>query len=266
MPLDRLRVAIGQIRMEWTGQTNTRSMLRTMTQAAREGAQVCVFPELAVTGFHRQIRAEAVPDAVARHLRDIRQACAEQAIAVVAGAPTFCEDGRIFNSCVFIDAQGALVGVVEKVGVTPAEETFFSRGSARSGVDLLGYRTTAVLCREVDDLDEIPSDLSRLSARIVFWPGAMRPAVDGSASTHVQHARELARRTGTFVIQSNWPNSLNYPEESAEAGHSMVVGPDGEILLRLPMGEAGVGVFDLGQSSFEWHAQGESAYERVGAE
>jgi hypothetical protein len=75
----------------------------------------------------------------------------------------------------------------------------------------------------------------------------------------VQHAQQLARCTGAFIIQANWPNSLNYPEESAEAGHSVVLDPRGDELIRLPMATAGVGVFDLGQTEFEWHAQVKSA-------
>jgi omega-amidase len=124
---------------------------------------------------------------------------------------------------------------------------------------LLGYRTTAVLCREIDDLQDLEAELAPLSPQIIFWPGMMRPAVDGSESTHVQHAQQLARRTGAYIIQVNWPNSLNYPEESAEAGHSLVLDPDGQTPLRLPMAAAGVGVFDLGRNEFEWHAQVEPA-------
>lgn len=229
-------------------------MLDALATAAGAGAQLCVFPELALTGFHRQIRAEASPELVAVHMQALRQASRRHSLAVVMGSPTFGV-GRTLNSCVFVDEHGRPAGVVDKVGLTPAEETFFSRGSARSSVQLLGYRTTAILCREVEDLDLLQVDLQALSPQIIFWPGAMRPAVDGSESTHVQHAQRLARYTAAFIIQSNWPNSLNYPEESAQAGHSLVIGPDGTILFRLPMATAGVGVFELGQPTFEWYAQ-----------
>jgi omega-amidase len=241
--------------MEWSGPANTQSMLRAMKQAASSGAQLCVFPELAVTGFHRQIRTEATPHFVETHTRALRQACKDHCLAIVFGSPSFGEDGRVFNSCVFIDEHGELGGVVNKIGLTPAEETFFARGSTRSCVDLLGYRTTAVLCREIDDLAHLEAELPTLSPQIIFWPGMMRPAVDGSESTHVQHAQQLARRAGAFIIQANWPNSLNYPEESAQAGHSLAISPDGELLLRLQMAEAGVGIFDLGGSQCEWFAQ-----------
>lgn len=255
MPPRPLRIAIGQFRMEWTGAENTKSILEAMTHAAVAGAQLCVFPELAITGFHRQIRTEATSGAVAGHLRTVQQACARHSLAVVTGAPTFHEDGRVFNSCVFIGERGEQVGVVEKIGLTPAEETFFARGSARPPVQLLGRRTTAILCREIDDLEELEPELPRLSPQIIFWPGIMRTAVDGSPSTHVQRAQQLALLANAFIIQSNWPNSLNYPEESAEAGHSLVISPGGEILVRLPMAEAGVGVFELGSSRFDWRAQ-----------
>lgn len=250
-----IKVGIGQIRMEWSGRANTKAMIWAIKQAADSGAQLCVFPELAVTGFHRQIRAEATPDAVRDRLLEVQQTCARHSTAVVSGAPTFHADGRVFNSCVFISERGELAGVVDKIGLTPAEETFFARGSARSCVELLGYRTTAVLCREIDDLEHLEAELPSLALQIIFWPGMMRPAVDGSESTHVQHAQQLARRTRAFIIQANWPNSLNYPEESAEAGHSLVIHPDGRILLRLPMAAAGVGVFELGQTNFGWRAQ-----------
>lgn len=245
--------------MEWSGVANTQSMLRAMTLAASGGAQLCVFPELAVTGFHRQIRTQATPHLVEAHTRSLRQACRDLSLSIVFGSPSFGDDGRVFNSCVFFDAHGERAGVVEKIGLTPAEETFFARGSTRSSVELLGYRTTAVLCREIDDLEDLEADLPALAPQVIFWPGMMRPAVDGSESTHVQHAQKLARCTGAYIIQANWPNSLNYPEESAEAGHSLVIHPDGQTLLRLPMAVAGVGVFDLGRNEFEWHAQGESA-------
>lgn len=245
--------------MEWSGPANTQSMLRAMKQAASSGAQLCVFPELAVTGFHRQIRTESTPHFVKTHTRALRQACRDHCLAIVFGSPSFGDDGRVFNSCVFIDEHGELAGVVDKIGLTPAEETFFARGSTRSTVELLGYRTTALLCREIDDLEDLEAELPSLVPQIIFWPGMMRPAVDGSESTHVQHAQQLARCTGAFIIQANWPNSLNYPEESAEAGHSVVLNPSGDELIRLPMAAAGVGVFDLGETTFEWHAQVELA-------
>jgi hypothetical protein len=53
-------------------------------------------------------------------------------------------------------------------------------------------------------------------------------------------------------VHTNWPNALNRPEESVEGGGSTVAGPDGALRLRLPMREAGLGLFELGATQFDW--------------
>jgi len=244
--------------MEWSAEENTRSILNAVAHAAAEGAQLCVFPELAVTGFHRQIRAQATPDLVESRLRAIEQACAAHSVAAAVGAPTFGDGGRVFNSCVLLTEYGERVGSIEKNGLTPAEETFLTRGTARPAHDLLARPCTAVLCREIEDLLEVRAQLSGVTPELIFWPGAMRPAVDGSEpdpEAHVKKAQQLALGTKAFIVQANWPNSLNYPEESTYAGQSVVISPAGEVLMRLPVAEAGVAVFLLGESAYGWFRQ-----------
>jgi hypothetical protein len=57
------------------------------------------------------------------------------------------------------------------------------------------------------------------------------------------------------VVQTNWPNALNRPEESVDGGGSTVSSPEGEMLFRLPMQASGVAVFTLGDRHFEWHRE-----------
>jgi len=253
-----LRIAIGQLQMHWSGEANTHAIVAAIARAAVAGAQLAVFPELAVTGFHRQIRALAVPPQVEGWLAAIRGACATHALATLVGTPTFGVDGRVFNSALLIGADGADVGVVHKIGLTPAEATFFAAGHDRPVFTLLGRRCSALLCREIDDLDAVAAQLPPGHVDLLLWPGAMRPAVDGSETdpdAHVKRAQGLAQRCGTYIVQANWPNSLNYPDESREAGHSVVVAPDGALHLRLPMAHPGIGVFTLGEQRFDWLPQ-----------
>jgi hypothetical protein len=65
-------------------------------------------------------------------------------------------------------------------------------------------------------------------------------------------AQALALQSDACLVQSNWPNSLNYPEEGTHAGESVVLAPNGEVLLTLPRAQAGVAVFALGERSYEW--------------
>lgn len=256
-PLPALHIAIAQPPMHWRGEDNTAAIVRLLAEAAADGAQLCVFPELALTGFHRQIAREAQPEAVAGWLAQVQAACARHGIAAVLGAPTFAGEGRILNSLLFIDEQGRHVGTVDKRGLTDPEATFFARGAQRPVLRLHGVRCTGVICREIEDHDEVCADLAGHAPELVFWPGLMNPE-DGQEHIdppqHVQQAQQLAQRLGAYVVQSNWPESLNYPEQGAKTGRSAVISPAGELMFRLPQAAAGLGRFRLGEASHAWHA------------
>lgn len=252
-----LRIAIAQPVMYWSGDENTQAVLATIEAAAAAQVQLCVFPELAVTGFHRQIAAVAKPELVAPWVASIQAACARHGVAVAVGAPTFGADGLIYNSQLLIDEAGHIAAVVAKKGLTDPEATFFARGNERPIALLHGHRCTAVICREVEDGDEICAQLAAEALDVVFWPGLMGPQAGSEhidPPSHVQQAQRLAARLNAHVLQSNWPMSLNYPELGAHTGKSVVIGPGGEIALTLPQAQAGVAVFMLGQSGFAWTA------------
>ena len=51
-----LRVAIAQRNMHWSIAENVDSAIDAINLAGANEANVCIFPELSVTGFHRKIR------------------------------------------------------------------------------------------------------------------------------------------------------------------------------------------------------------------
>ena len=250
----RVRIAIGQLRMRWTTAENVEAILAAMNAAAACDAQLCVFPELAVTGFHREIVNLAAPEKVAPYLHRIAAECERLEIAVAVGAPTFDGAGR-FNSILLIDERGRLAATIHKNGLTPAEATFFRAGATRESARLRELRCSAVICREVEDHDHVLRQLPPGSVDLVFWPGHMRPDPEKPVQDppeHVTRAQEMARSLGAFIVQSNWPNALNRPQESAKTGSSAVISAAGELLFTLPQEASGVGVFAIGDRSFEW--------------
>jgi omega-amidase len=285
-----LRMGLCQLRMAWSGDEHLRGVLAALELAAGQGAQVCVFPELTLTGIHRQIASQARPERVEGWLQQVRLACARHHIAACVGAPTFGQalpprdphappeavDATgstgisdkhppptvIHISQHFVDAHGQRLGVVHKAGLTAPEATFFTPGHQRPLVQLAGRRWTAMICREIDDADMLAPLWLHERPDIVVWPGALRPdpaLPRTEPPDHVQRAQRLARRCGVFIVMANWPNALNRPEESADAGRSVVIAPDGHIVLTLPGAQAGLAVFDLGQATFGWWPQAELA-------
>lgn len=248
-------VAIAQVAMHWTLEANLVQIERAMRLAHAEGAAICAFAELALTGFHRDIVTQGVPDKVAPALDRVGALAAELGLAVALGAPSFGEGGTRFNSHLLIDEHGALQARVHKIGLTAPEATFFQPGVDRPVATLSGLRCTAVICREVEDHGPVLEQLRADPPDLVFWPGQMRPDPDKPPSTppeHVQQAMRLAHDSGAWFVQSNWPNALNRPEESAHCGASACIAPDGTPMFQLPEQQSGVAVFTLGERRFRW--------------
>lgn len=288
-----LRIAIAQVPMHWEMADNVRAMRQAMRLARAEGAGLCAFAELALTGFHRRIVDWARPGLVGPALAQVQDEAVALGLAVAFGAPTFGAGGERFNSHLFVHGAspaeervapaaprapgepgergrvagaagaGTLAGVVAKAGLTAPEATFFSPGTRRPVVRLaLGagqgvLACSAVICREIEDHDAIVGALAGTGVELLLWPGQMRPDPAKPVQDppeHVRQAQALARATGAWLVQTNWPNALNRPEESEHTGHSACIAPDGELLFRLPEQGFGVGVFALGERAFAWHA------------
>jgi predicted amidohydrolase len=253
-------LAIAQIAMHWTLADNVRAMKSALHIARREGAALCAFSELALTGFHRRIVEWARPEVSQPALAEVRAEAKALGVAAVLGAPTYRSDEARLNSHLFIDPTGAVVGTVSKIGLTEPEATFFAAGIERPVVPLLGRRCTAVLCREIEDLDTVVPALAPARPEWIFWPGLMSPdrtraltAAEQGTPEFIAQAQALAKALGAFVFQTNWPNALNRPEESVNLGGSACIDPEGRLLFRLPQDQSGLGVFDLGASQFDWH-------------
>jgi predicted amidohydrolase len=254
----RRRIAIAQIAMHWTTKENVTAICDAMATAHAHGVGLCGFSELAITGFHREIAREARSEIVEPAVQLLQAQAARLNLGIAVGAPTFQAEAPPFNSHLLIDEKGTTVAVVPKRGLTEPEATFFARGASRPVGVLQGLRCSAVICREVGDLDQVVADLPPGSADLIFVPGALRQDPDKPRTDPPEYVRDiqrLAAATRAFVLQTNWPNALNRPEDSVEGGGSTVASPDGELLFRLPGQISGMAVFDLGDRDYEWHPQ-----------
>ena len=252
------RIAIAQISMHWSTAENTSAITTAMHAAHSRGARICAFSELAVTGFHRNIAAEALPHVVQPAIDQLQALCAQLSLAIAVGTPTFANNGSKFNSHLLIDESGRIAATIDKRGLTDPEATFFERGSSRPVGDLHGLRCTAVICREVNDFDQVTADVLSGSADLVFLPGGLRPDPAKPLTDppeFVIDAQRLAAATRACIVQTNWPNALNRPEESVDLGQSAVISPAGELMFRLPRQSAGIGIFSMGDRHFEWISQ-----------
>lgn len=238
--------------MHWTTEQNTQRIVESLMLAAQAGASLCPFPELAVTGFHRNIREQAALALVTSVLRRVQGTGRELGIGCALGTPTFADDGTVLNSYLLINRQGEVVTETAKDGLTPAEATFFARGRTRPVAQFEGRSCETVIGQEVENLDAFDAQLAGRDLALVFWPGLVSP-VEGAADPLALGTEvvALARRFGAYVVQSNWPNALNRPQAS-QLGASRVVDPSGDVCPHLLSDQAGVGIVTLGERDFDW--------------
>jgi predicted amidohydrolase len=186
------------------------TILSAIHLAADHRVRMCVFPELGLTGFHREIASQATPAGMEGTLSAVQAACAERSIAVAVGAPSFDASGRVFNSHIHVNELGEIVAISPKNGLTPIEATFFAAGVTRPVSTMAGLNCASVLCREIEDLESLEGQLPRGRADIIFWPSLVgRPPGYADEVKYLPLAQALAVQSDADIVQSNWPNSLN---------------------------------------------------------
>ena len=115
--------------MHWTLEENLSSIYDAMRLAQAEGAAICAFSELAITGFHCKIASLARPEIVDPAVEEIKNLSAKLKLAVALGAPTFDAAGLRYISHHLIDETGIVSATVSKIGLTDPEATFFARAT-----------------------------------------------------------------------------------------------------------------------------------------
>lgn len=236
-------------------------------EAARDGAQLIVFPEAYVPGYPAWIwrlrpggdmalteqlcallRASAV-DLAADDLRPLREAAKRNSVTIVCGINE--RDGAfsrstIYNTVVTIGADGALQNRHRKVMPTNPERMVWGFGDA-SGlkpVDTPAGRVGALICWE----NYMPLARCALYAQGVDIYVA--PTYD-SGERWIASMRHIAREGGCWVLGScsafqarDLPDTLPgkaamypTPDEWVNGGDSVVVAPGGRIVAG-PLHEA----------------------------
>jgi predicted amidohydrolase len=126
---------------------------------------------------------------------------------------------------------------------TQGERRFFHAGSTRPIFSLGTASCSAILCREVRDTEQLLPQLG--GTDLAFWPGVISwdndPYAHPDDDVTIEIAQTCARILGSYLVQCNWPNSVNRPELTAISG-SLVIPPTGKLVHQCPIDEAGISV------------------------
>lgn len=235
----------------------------TIDDAAKQGAQLAVFPEAFVSGYPywsmfvqaydlrglressrpvielgRKLVAQAV-DVGAGDLAPIQERCRDNACSVVLGMNEVA-GGTLYNSQAFIDASGAIAGVRRKLLPTLQEKMLYGQGdgSDLSVFELGGRRVGGLICFEnINPLFRYALQAQGQEIHVGAWPGGAHWSLDAMDAA----ARQYAIEGQCFVLSPTAVLTQDMLDVLGEfggtdlklgGGSSSVVAPNGKYLCR----------------------------------
>ena len=229
---DTLRIAVAQFDAQPLDiAANAAAHEALLEQAASDGAQLVVFPELSLTGYCASALAgdpaAAVVDPQGQDLAGLRAACNRLGVAAVVGAPVM-EGGARYLASIPIDRRGGVDPVYRKVHLSGEEQTWFRRGRQRLAVTLDGWKVALGVCYD-SSFPEHARGYARDGADLYLVSGAF-PAGRAEARRSIYMPARALENT-IYVAYANYVGA--HDGQSYE-GRSGVWGPDGA-----PVAEAG---------------------------
>jgi predicted amidohydrolase len=223
-----------------------------LAEARAQGAGLCVFPELGLTGYLLQdLNAE-----VAMRTDDPRLgalAAETSDMSAVVGFVEESDDHRLFISAALLE-DGEIRHVHRKVFLPTYglfdERRFFAAGSVIRATDSrLGVRVGVAICEDFWHL-AVPQLLALDGAQVLInvssSPGRDVAAINevglGTATSWRVLMRAFAQLTTTFVI---FVNRVGVDESITFWGGSEIVGPAGNEIFQAPLHDEGLYVSEI---------------------
>jgi NAD+ synthase (glutamine-hydrolysing) len=238
-----MRLALAQINTTVGDLDGNRALILSRLDEARSaGADLVLFPELAVTAYPPEdlLLRPAFVRSARRSLEEIASAATE--ITALVGFPHFEDD--LYNACA-VCADGAVQAVYHKrflpnYGVFD-EERYFASGRdlvlLRLGEELVGV----TICEDMWQPGPPATDLALAGAQLLVNVSAS-PFHVGKDREREEMFQQRARDTSSFVA---FVNAVGGQDELVFDGHSVVLDDEGEVLARAPGFEEALLVVDV---------------------
>lgn len=203
-----------------------RKIDETLAQAAKQGAEMVVFPELYLLGYNQMRRHAELAQPIGG---DWEMRCAALAQKHQCGLTIgWAErDGKtLYNSASTFDAKGTKLGHYRKIQLWgPVEQSVFAFGDSYTTFTLDGVKTAILICYDVEFAQHCRA-LADMGVKRIFVPTA-NPADFSLVCTTLVPAR--ATENNQTIVYANYcgaDNGLSF------CGQSIIAGPAETILTQ----------------------------------
>lgn len=218
----RIKIALGQMKInQGEGKENLKKMLGMVEAAAAQGADILCFPELSYTGYALTVDklyhlAEPLDGSL---IKTFRAWAKTHGIHIIAGYAELGDiPGQMYNSCIFIDDTGNVIGNMRKVNLWKSEKSKFRGGDSFPVFETKFGKIGLLICYDME-FPEPSRILALKGAKIVFCPALW--------------SKTAARRwkidlAGNALFNLMFVAGANTVDDVC-CGSSKIVGPEGEV-------------------------------------
>ena len=228
--------AICQIAMHWTIEENVENITKWIKECAEKGVELAIFPECALTGYHRKMPKITNSQALQNAFQKIAECVKENNIYTIIGAPYIDSDtpNNVFNSALFFSPKTKKYELTSKNGLTNVETLYFTKGEKRTIFEIEGFKVGVIFCIEVNDKEDVLADFKDADLDLLTWISYIKWD-DNSIpenSINYQNSLDISNALNVPIINVNWANALNDPTLKGMGGSRYI--KDGKIQFKLP--------------------------------
>ncbi len=209
-------------------EANLEKIINLIHEASKRGAQIAVFPECAVTGYALSAEeaaavAEPIPGPQTQRMSD---ACREAELtAVVVGTIEKDEHDRLFNTAALVGPDGLIARYRKTHLPYLGVDRYLAAGDTLPGpFETSVGRLGMLICYDLRFPEPIRV-LALAGAQVILLPTAW----PRTATLYPEFmAQSRAAENGLYLIAAN---RVGEERGTHYLGRSVIVGPDGEMLL-----------------------------------
>ncbi|MBA5763785.1 carbon-nitrogen hydrolase family protein [Vibrio sp. 404] len=238
MNSNNLTIALAQISvMDGELEANLKQHLGAIKQAAQQGADLVMFPELSLSGYALSRAEELALDSKHSVLRDLSEQAVVHQITIIVGC--FLQNGteKPTISAVICNPTGEL-NYYAKQYLHVGEEQYCSAGKHNHYLRLKGYKLALAICADFSnpqhgrDAGEDEADIYLASALI-------------SATGYSEDAKILANLAATYRMPVLLSNHISDTGGWQAAGNSAVWNADGTVAFAVDNTKTCLGLVEM---------------------